>query len=170
MRCWAFETKDRPTFSELVAALGTMKDSEAGGGVGEVGQGIQEGRARAAGQGGRHEGTVRGRKDGGRANLEGGSNRAANAFQKKIAGLQKKSDVKAILQGMGEHAGHAGVQERGCLALLDLSSNDLIRAKMDGMDRCCSLVQDAISAANATHFAKEKGRQLLALLKKRKRS
>jgi hypothetical protein len=48
---------------------------------------------------------------------------AGDDFARSIASLQARQDLPAIVRGMAAHADHAGVQEHGCRALVNLALN-----------------------------------------------
>ena len=47
--------------------------------------------------------------------------REAAAFQSTIDDLQQRADVAALVRGMRTYAAHSGVQEKVCVALLNLT-------------------------------------------------
>ncbi len=78
--------------------------------------------------------------------------------QIKIAG---QDGIDAILEAMRTHRSHAGVQEQGCRALLNVgwSRRDVqMQIKKSGAE---GVVKSAMAASDAMAVTKKKGQQLL---------
>ena len=127
--CWSVSPKDRPTFSELVVALGAIRGEAPAAGA-EARRSDQQARSRALSDGAAPEGqercTKRARREQERRDAE-----YAKALQQQLqmeeaaahtlGSLQAQEDIPAVVQIMERFPANAVIQAKGCETLLSLT-------------------------------------------------
>ena len=140
--CWSVSPKDRPTFSELVVALGAIRGEAPAAGA-EARRSGQQARSPALSDGAAPEGQERAKQEQERQDAELAralqqqlqmeeEEARARAEQEKqeseeaalertMGSLQAQEDIPALVQIMGRFPAHAGIQAKGCETILSLT-------------------------------------------------